>query len=251
MMFSVRIRTAVALLLAGTALVLHAEPSFYGYAYDLKTGKYLYTEVHSPVFEGGKETASTIRYYAADGREIGKKTLDYRADPYVPKFRFDLPAEGYAEAITGNGNSIDMLKLPGKGKAEKRKSIKRDGLTAADSGFNHLVQDSIPKLLRGEIVRFRFVVAGELDSFRFKIEKVGDGTFEGKPAVKLLVQADSLLHFVAPDLNLLYDAQAKRLLEYRGVSNLHDPANGQAYNARIVYFTKPPDDAPKNLPPLP
>ena len=250
MMFS-RIPHALAmLLLASATFGARAEGSFYGYAYDLDSGKYLYTEVHQPVIEGGKEVSSTIRYYTPDGKEVGKKTLDYRADAYVPKFRFDLPGEGYAEAITANGETIDMLKISGKGK-EKRKSLKREGFTAADSGFNHAVQDNLPKLVKGEVVSFRFAVAGQLDSYRFKISKVGTGTFEGKPAVKLLVQADSLLRFVAPDLNLLYDPESRRLLEYKGVSNIHDPATGKAYNARIVYFAKPPEDAPKNLPPLP
>lgn len=244
-------RATAALLLGAAALGAHAQGSFYGYAYDLASGKYLYTEVHQPVFEGGREVVSTIRYYSPDGKEVGRKTLDYRADAYVPKFRFDLPGEGYAEGITLNGESIEMLKVAGKGKPEKRKSIKRDGYTAADSGFNHAVQDNLPRLLKGETVSFKFVVAGQLDSYRFKISKVGAGTFEGKPAVKLLVQADSLLRFVAPDLNLLYDADAKRLLEYKGVSNIHDPATGKAYNARIVYPARAPDDAPKNLPPLP
>ena len=235
----------VALLGAGTA----AAQSFYGYAYDLKSGKYLYTEVHSPVVEGGKEVASTIRYYTPDGKEVGKKTLDYRADAFVPKFRFDLPGEGYAEAITANGENIELVKISG-GK-EKRKVLKREGLTAADSGFNHAIQDNLNRLVKGEVVTFRFVVAGQLDSYRFKVSKVGDTSFEGKPAVKLLVQADSLLKYLAPDLNLVYDLATRQLLEYRGVSNIHDPANGKAYNARIVYLGKPPADAPKSLPPLP
>jgi len=241
---------AAPLLLLLTSQV-HAQQSFRGYAYDLESGKYLYTEVHQPVFVEGREVSSTIRYYAPDGREMGKKTLDYRADPYVPLFRFDLPDEGYAEGITANGEAITVLKVSGKNKPEKRKTLQRDGLTAADSGFNHAVQDHLPQIIQGESVSFRFVVAGQLDSYRFKVSKVGDGSFENKPAVKLLVQADSLLRFVAPDLNLLYDADSRRLLEYRGVSNIHDPVTGKAYNARIAYFTKPPADAPSHLPPLP
>lgn len=239
---------ALGLGLAGAAAASAAD-SFYGYAFDLASGKYLYTEVHSPVIEGGKEVASTIRYYTPDGKEVGKKTLDYRADAFVPKFRFDLPAEGYAEAITANGENIELLKIS-KGK-EKRKVVKREGLTAADSGFNHAIQENLGRIVKGETVNFRFVVAGQLDSYRFKVSKVGDTTFEGKPAVKLLVQADSLLKYLAPDLNLVYDPATRQLLEYRGVSNIHDPATGKAYNARIAYFSKPPAEAPKNLPPLP
>ncbi len=251
MRFPAPIRVTTALLLACTALLARAEVGFYGYAYDLASGKYLYTELHQPVFEGGREVASTIRYLTPDGKEVGRKTLDYRADAYAPRFRFDLPGEGYAEGITDNGKSIELLKISGKGKPEKRKTIARDGLTAADSGFHHAVQDNLARLVKGETVSFRFAVAGQLDSYRFRIKKVGDASFEGKPAVRLLVQADSLLRLVAPDLDLLYDVPSKRLLEYKGVSNIHDPATGKAYKARIVYFSKPPQDAPQNLPPLP
>lgn len=239
-----------ALLSMLAAFSAHAQGSFYGYAYDLESGKYLYTEVHQPTYENGKEVASTIRYYAPDGAEIGKKTLDYRADPYVPKFRFDLPDEGYAEAIVSNGETVELLKISGKGKPEKRKSLKREGATGADSGFNHVVQDNLGKLMKGEALQFRFMIAGQLDSYRFKIRKTGDTTFEGRPAVKLIAEADSLLRFVAPDLTLVYDIESKRLVEYKGVSNIHG-SDGKAYNARIVYFAKPPADAPKNLPPLP
>jgi len=250
MRFSLITRVAAALLLTASAFAAQAQGGFYGYAYNLDSGQYLYTEVHQPVFENGREVASTIRYHAPDGKEIGRKTLDYRADAYVPKFRFDLPGSGYAEAITANGETIELLKVDGKNKPEKRKRIERQGPTAADSGFNHIVQDNLGRLVKGETVSFRFAVAGQLDSYRFKVSNVGTGTFEGKPALKLLVQADSFLRFVAPDLHLLYDADSKRLLEYKGVSNIHDLATGKAYNARIVYFSKPPADAPKNLPPL-
>ncbi len=228
----------------------HATP-FYGHAYDLKSGKYLYTEVHQPKLEGERTVASTISYYAADGASLGKKTLDYRADPFVPTFKFNLNYNGYGEAIVSNsGGKIVLAKTPKGGAAEERKSIEKSGLIAADSGFHHLVQSLLPKLVAGETVPFRFAVAGQLDAYKFAIKKTGEGSFEGKPAVKLLVQANSLLKYLAPDLQLLYDATSKRLLEYKGVSNIHDPASGKAYTVRIIYPSKPPADAPKNLPPL-
>lgn len=246
-----RLFTAAALLLATTATHAADSKAFYGHAYDLDSGKYLYTEVHEPVFEGGREVSSTIRYYAVDGSLLGSKPLDYRNDPYVPTFRLSLVKEGYVEAITANGATVEMLKIDGKGKPEKRKSIKKDGLMAADSGFNHLLQDKLPSLIAGETLGFRFTVAGQLDSYKFRARKVGEGSFEGKTGVKLLVQADSLLRYLAPDLQLLYDPATLKLLEYRGISNLHDPATGKAYMARIAYTSVPPPDAPKNLPPLP
>ena len=53
MNFSTFVRSVAGLLLAGSALGAQAQGSFYGYAYDLETGKYLYTEVHQPVIEAG------------------------------------------------------------------------------------------------------------------------------------------------------------------------------------------------------
>ena len=241
---------ATALLSASLAATAADGDPFYGYAYDLASGKYLYTEVHQPKFEGGREVSSTIRYYAADGSLLGKKTLDYSKDANVPTFRFDLVKEGYAEAILSNAGPIVMTKVEGPGKPEKRKSVPKSGLMAADSGFHHLLQSMFTRLMAGEKIPFQFAVAGQLDSYKFSIQKVGEGSFEGKPAVKLLVQANSLLKYLAPDLNLLYDPTNKRLLEYKGVSNVHDPVNGKAYNARIAYYSNTPADAPKNLPPL-
>ena len=99
---------AATLLLAGATAAAAEGKSFYGHAHDLETGKYLYTEVHTPVIEGGREVASTIRYYAPDGSLLGTKPLDYRGDRYVPMFRLELPKKGYVEAITANGATIEM-----------------------------------------------------------------------------------------------------------------------------------------------
>lgn len=244
-----RLALAPLLLVAGLA---HAGDSFYGYAYDLKTGKYLYTEVHQPKYIGGKLATSTMKYYAPDGSLIGSKPLDYRSNPYIPLYRLDLPREGYSEGITSNsGGTIAMRKVSGKGKAEEQKSIAIDGVMAADSGFNNLLVDNFAELSAGKKLAFKFAVAGQLDSYKFSIQKTGSGTFNGQPSVKFLVQANSLLKYLAPDLELQYDPATKHLLEYKGVSNIHDPVSGKAYMARIIYPASPPADAPKNLPPLP
>src|SRR3546814_4506954 len=58
---------------------------FYGYAYDLKTNRYLYTEVHHQNVDGVRWLGGTILYYTADGTLIGDKTLDFSADPYIDR----------------------------------------------------------------------------------------------------------------------------------------------------------------------
>jgi hypothetical protein len=104
--------------------------------------------------------------------------------------------------------------------------------------------------MSGQKVGFRLVVAGQLDTYQFRLRKTGETQFEGKPAVTLIAEPDSLLRVFVDPLQLTYDPKTKKLLEYRGVSNLHDAESGDIYVARIVYASKPPADAPKTLPPL-
>jgi hypothetical protein len=80
--------------------------------------------------------------------------------------------------------------------------------------------------------------------------KVGDTQFEGKPAIQVKVEPDSVIRFMTPPLVLTYDPTLKRLLEYRGTSNVISAETGKAYDVHIAFYSQPPADAPKDLPPL-
>ena len=241
------------LLALGLSLPASAEEQtlrFYGYAYDLSSGKYLYTEVHEQHAEGDRWTGGSITYVAPDGREMGRKTLSFSKDPYVPVYKLALVARGYTEAITGVGSRVDMAKRSTSSDPEERKSITKSGDMAADSGFHSYIRAHFAELMAGQTINFRMVVAGNLDSFKFRIKRIGDTRFEGKPAVQMRVEPDSLLRYLVDPLELTYEPTERKLLEYRGISNVHDPISGKAYTARIAYYSKPPADAPRSLPPL-
>lgn len=222
--------------------------SFYGYAYELDSGRYLYTEVHRQRRVGERWLSGSIRYYAPDGRELGAKTLDFAADPFVPVYDYELPALGYRESITAVGERITMSRTSG-GKT-RTASVRNAPPVTADAGFDAFLRAHFQQLLDGRTVTFTFVAAGSLDTFKFRARRIEDATFEGRPAVQVKVEADSLLRLVAPELYLVYDPDRRRLLEYRGPSNVLDPKTDALYKTRIVYPSTPPADAPKNLPPL-
>jgi hypothetical protein len=50
---------------------------FRGYAYDLASNRYLYTEVHKATIAGGQWQGGTIDYFAPDGRRIGRKEVSF------------------------------------------------------------------------------------------------------------------------------------------------------------------------------
>jgi hypothetical protein len=237
------------LLFAGGALA--AEPAagvlkLRGYAYDQATGKFLYTELHEQRLQGDRWLGGTIDFYAPDGRRIGHKTLDFSADPHVPVYHLELTSKGgYMESIIAvTADSIEMAKQAhGESKVETE-TLKRRGPMAADSGFHTFLRDHFEELMAGQTVAFSFAVAGNLDSYKFRAKKTGDTTFEGRPAVTLRVEPDSLLRFMVDPLELIYEPKARKLVEYRGVSNVHDEGSGKPYNVRIVYPSARPADAP-------
>ena len=244
---------AALLSLAFSSVCLASEPEvhrFYGYAYDLGSNHYLYTEVHEQRVDGDRWLGGTITYYAADGSLLGKKTLDFTNDPFVPVYRLDLVAHGYAEGIADNREAVEMIKREDSGKAEQKKRVDKNPHMAADSGFHVFIRAHLPELLRGDKVPLTLAVAGELDTFNFRIKRIADTTFQGKPAARLKVKLDSLLSLVADPLELTYEPDTGTLLEYRGITNIHDPVTGNPYNARIAYYSQPPPDAPRPLPPF-
>jgi hypothetical protein len=240
---------AVLSLCLGARGVRAEDLKFYGYAYDLKSGKYLYTEVYHEVAENGRWVSGTTRYYAPDGRLLGDKTLNFTSDPYIPLYTMKLFDEDYIEGILKvDMHGIDLFKV--RRGQRKEKVVDKDGLVAADAGFHPLIIAHFDSLAAGAPLKFTFAAAGLQNTFRFVAKKSGDTEFEGRPAVQFRLEPDSVLRLFNDPLLLTYDPDDKRLLEFRGISNVHDPSTGKAYNARIEYYSKPPDDAPRNLPPL-
>lgn len=238
------------MLAAGSSRAESQTLHFYGYAYDLRSGKYLYTEVYREEIDKDRWISGHTSYYDADGNKLGEKTLSFASDPYVPVYTLSLPAVGYSEGISAVGpDGVQMFKESREGGRQTGSVPKQDPM-AADSGFHSFLYDHMPQLVAGQTLRFRFAAAGQLDSYNFRARKIGETTFEGRPAIQLKVDPDSLLRFLVDPLILTYDPHSRQLLEYRGISNVINPATGKPYNARIAYYSKPPDDAPKNLPPL-
>lgn len=241
---------AALLALSWTAFGAPATLRFHGYAYDLKTSRYLYTEVHEQKIEGERWLGGSITYIAPDGSLIGKKTMDFTQDPFIPVYRLELkPGGGYVEGISAIGaDRIEMYKKGYKDSAEQRETVKRPEATAADSGFHSYIRAHFAELMSGKKVRFNFGVAGNLDVYKFRARRIEDGTFENKLVARFRVEPDTLLRLLVDALELSYDTEQRKLLEYHGVSNLHDPSTGDAYDVRIIYPSTPPADAPK-LPP--
>lgn len=219
---------------------LHAQAErLLGFVRDADTQRYLYTEVHElvPGPDGAVQTGVTT-YYDAQGREIARKTLDYRANRTVPVYRLDMPAQKYSEGIEANKPQALLFKLD-KGKEERKAMALDGGLVAADSGFNQLLLDQWPRLQAGERVTFGLIVAGNTDRYRFRARKTGDTTVAGQAAASVLVEPDSMLRLLVDPIELVYDAKGSKLLAYKGLSNIIDAATGKVFKKVSITYGGP------------
>ena len=219
-----------------------------GYVRDADTQRYLYTEVHEQTLatDGAMQTGVTS-YYDPQGREIGRKTLDFCANRTVPIYRMDLPALNYSEGISSNSPQVAMFKRDKD--QEDRKTLPFDeGLVVADEGFNQLLLDQLNEIRKGETIRFGLYAAGRTNRFSFRAKKIDEQTVDGIAVMHVLVEPDSMLRMLVSPLKLTYDLKTRRLMRYEGMSNILDPDTGKAYkHISITYGGIPPADA--KLPP--
>ena len=224
---------------------------FYGYAYDAKSGRYLYTEVYEVRVDAGRWLSGTTRYVAPDGMAMGERKFSFAQDRFIPIYSLELVADDYREGITKvEAGGIEAYKAS-KDKGRQNATLARVSAMAADCGSQAFLIDHFDAIASGKSVAFTLAVAGQLDSYKFLAKKSGEVEFEGKRAMRIRIEPDSMLRFLVSPLELTYDPETKRLLEYVGVANVHDPATHKAYTARIAFYSKRPGDAPKSLPPLP
>jgi hypothetical protein len=212
-----------------------------GQVRDAATQRVLYTEVHEQTLAAdGSVQSELTTYLDPQGREFGRKVLDFRANRTVPRYRLDLPSQRYAEGISEVGSEIALFKTD-QGQEQRKRLPFSKGKVAADSGFNQLLQDHMGAIKAGETVAFLLIVPGKTDQYQFRARKQpGDAT-----RLRVAVEPDSLLRWVVSPIELVYNTEGTRLLQYNGLSNVLDPATGQVYpRVQIHYGYAPSPESP-------
>ena len=233
-----RYLSLVTCLLLATSLNLQARErltTLRGEAYDLKTDTALYTEHHQFEYDDNNTlVAAQVEYRSTDDEIIGRKTLDFRRSLSVPGYETRLHDGRYIEGLRYTEDGVEIYRSRDGGESMDTKTLKLDGLMAADAGFNNLVHARFDQLIEGDTVKFRFIAPNQQTSVRFKAEHVGERSIEGMPVVDFKIAVASLIGLFVDPLRLSYDAETRRLIEYRGLSNVRS-ADGELYEVRIRY----------------
>ncbi len=224
---------------------------FDGYAYSLDSGNYRYTAHNEQTRKNGKLTHWQVTYVGRQGQVIARKTLNFTANQTVPTYKMTVPQSGYMEGIRHSGSRWWMVRREKQGAKAKRKSFKIKRPIAGDAGFNTLVKQHFAALQSGKTLKFRFVAAGKLSVINLKAFKAGTTTFDGQKAVVFKAELNMfLIHFLVGSLKLTYNPDTHRLLEYRGIGNVHNK-QGNTYSVRVDYDPTMPAVARQHGAPAP
>jgi hypothetical protein len=247
---------AIALLGSLGALSLAQAARVVGQVRDAKTQALLYTEIHDQALApDGAVLSGVTTYQDPQGKTFARKTLDFRQHRSIPLFTLDVPGQRYSEGIRRLGPKAELFKRDG-GEEQRELLTVREGLVAADEGFNQLLSDQLTALSKGETVNFTLLVAGSLDQFRFRAQAVSgklaergaaaDASGAKLPPLVVRVEPDSMLRMVVPSIVLSYDARTRFLLRYEGLSNIPNPATGKVFDRVRIDYAPPTIDGAKS-----
>lgn len=217
-----------------------------GYAYDLETNQYLFTELSEDRFAGGRWAGGWVSYIGPDGREFGHKVAQPGNDSLVPLYSLTFPQPAYTEGITGNGEQIVMLRRDGE--TPRTGTIAKDGIVVADAGIADLLSAHLDELARGDTLHFRIAAPSQLDTYKFRAQHIANTRFEDQAAVEIRVDMDSVLRLFTRPLTFVFNSATRKLVEFRGLTDILDPRTGKAFAVRMSYPSARPHDAPP-LPP--
>ncbi|GBF39850.1 hypothetical protein [Leptospira johnsonii] len=210
---------------------------FNGTAYDLETGNLLYRDFHEETWESGRHISSIITYKDPNGKTFAKKRISFLQNRTLPEFQLEDYRDGYLEGgILQKGNLVKLFFRRKLEDAIQEKSVDSGNhLSAMDGGFDYFVIDHWDELRAGKKIKFNFLVPVETDKFEFVAEKTKEGEYKGKPALFLRLKiANAILSVFVKPIDLVYDIESKRIMEFRGTSNINDE-NGKSYKVKIVY----------------
>jgi hypothetical protein len=219
---------------------------YVGKAYDLETGDFIYTENHTEHYEDGKHAFSIVSYRDPKGEEMVRKRIVFRKSRSAPTFRAVDYRTGYLEAAMPAEDGYRLTCRPIRSSETESTVVDIPEPAVIDGGFDYFIRDNWDDLVAGKNLTLYFAVVHRLDYAKFSLRKVGRVMRQGVRCVQFRLRVTGLLArlFVDP-IDVAYDLEHKRLIEYKGVSNIHDDT-GTCYDARIV-FTYPwmqqaPDD---------
>lgn len=207
--------------------------SYQGEATAVRSGEAVYAEQHFVRMQDGGIAERLVSYRCPDGRAFARKQVDYSSSSIAPGFELDDGRTGYSEGVRHADDGLELFTVAAGG-ADRRTVVGFSENLVADAGFDEFVRLHWDRLVAGERVRLDFALPARLDAYGFRVQKRASTDGE----LQLRLQLGGVLGWAAPNIDVAYSLDDRRLLSYEGLSNLSDPG-GRPWQVRIE-FPQPP-----------
>jgi len=225
----------VVILTVRGASVYAGDITFTGYAHSLDTGKPLYIETHAVADAGSAREKRVVLYRCSpDSAPFARKLLEYGSERTVPGFDFDDARSGFAEGLTRDSRGLTVFARAGAHAPVVVEPLISPGELVADAGFDEFVRERWDSLERGTVSKVPFVVPSLGDSVSFRVRKAGETNIDGDVASIIRLSLAGPLGWFLPDIDVSYRKRDRRLMRYRGTTNIRDAA-GKLLKAQIDF----------------
>ncbi|PJL73581.1 hypothetical protein B9Y61_08540 [Stenotrophomonas maltophilia] len=199
-------------------------------------GDLLYREVHwrRGLSEGAERW---VLYQCPDGRPFARKHLPASARPQARGYSLQDSRSGQTAEVDASGESVSIAWREDAASELRQRRLELAPDAVIDTGFDAAVRQHWPALLRGERISLPFLVPGRQRFFPVQVRRTGAVRWQGIDAQAIEVSLDTWYGGIAPRLSLVYASADRRLLEFRGTSNLRDTRG--SYPQVTVRFSSP------------
>ncbi|MGW8320748.1 MAG: hypothetical protein ACWGSD_04270 [Thermodesulfobacteriota bacterium] len=227
---------SLALVFSVDAFAQETEVVYWGEARD-DQGTLVYREKHITNYVDGKTKKSLTIYEDPTGREIATLESDYTLSLEMPTYVFKDLRRNYEEGLRFRDGDYYIFSKDSK-HGEKEKRLNNPASVFSCQGWHYYVVENLERLERGDVFKIKLIFPNKLRAYDFKIEKVDS---EGDTVRVKVKFANWLVSWAVPQLDLLYSKKERKLIDYRGVSNIFDE-NDDLQEVHITYSDDRPAD---------
>lgn len=202
-----------------------------GTAYRLDDGKPAYREIHLS-FESVGKPARLVLYRCMDGNTFARKIVVEHEIARAPDFDFVDGRTGYREGARGTGKGRDVYWQQSKAAKEQRSVVDAPADAVIDAGFDALVKTQWAQLNSKGGIGASFLLPSAMRFLKVKIQRVAGSPTPG--ITKLRMKLDTWYGFAAPDTDIDYQTNDRRLLRFKGIGNIRDH-RGRIQAVRIEF----------------
>lgn len=207
-----------------------------GKAWDAQKKRVLYTESHWTRFVDKAPVERTVLYQCANGTPFARKEISYSLSALAPAFSFRDVRHEYQEGLRWQNGSPMVWHIKNGVRSDRPLANKSN--LVADAGFDEFIKLRWSTLTGEGRHTLNFALPSRLSSYGFKLQDTGNAVYRNEQAQAFTLGLGGLLGLIAPDIEVLYSKESRRLLRFKGISNIRDDSGKDQIDTLIEFPLK-------------